>query len=295
MNLSELNELVAAASAEAARLNMTQVITIPDATIVRGDVGELLQIPSHVYITSESGTCRSWRLIFRDPPEGANLVEFIGDSYGAGFAGCDIRVNPYEAPRITGIKTSSEMKNATIKNVRFETRGMDVQGLWISGHESLTVQKCEFRCSVPIVYNGGDNHVFRDIDIGTAVTEEQRAQMHSGALPCTCVWVKSMPNHITFDGSQTWQGGDYAIYGVIDSPRSGQCLSLYNVRYEQTLSRFAEDKYAVYLHFTDRHLERFMMYSCRWTDRLKGLYIRGCLQADWMGCWIPGTKYERRD
>lgn len=293
--LAELQELVNAAAEKAREWNMTFTVTVPDGSIIRGQPEEVLVIPSHVFVTSESGKTRTWRLIFQKPPPDSVLIQFQGDSYGAGLAGCDIRVNPYDAPNITGIRTDFKTKNATIEHVRFEHRGMDALGLHVRGHESLTVQKCEFRCSVPVVLNGGDNHVFRDMDIGTAVTEEMRAQFHSGLLPCTCIWVKSMPFHITFDGSQTWQGGDFAVFGIVDSKTSGQSLTLYNVRYEQTLSRASEEFRAVYLKFMDRHLERLSMYSCRWTDRAKGFYIVGCLNVEYIGCWIPGTKYWRRE
>lgn len=291
--VSELQEHINAAASKASALNMTQTVVVPDGSIIRSDPGQTLTIPSSVVVTSETGTVRSWRLIFMNPAKNAVLVEFVGDSYGAGFFGADIRVNPYEAGCITGCKTATKTKNATIRHIRFEHRGMDVFGLHVRGHESLTVEKCEFRCSVPVVMEGGDNHVLRDMDLGTSVTEDQRVQQHSGNLPCTCIWIKSMPNTWVFDGSQTWQGGDHAVFGEVNSAKSGQNLSLYNFRYEQSLSRDSDDLRAIDLRFTGSHLERLLICGSRWTQRKKGFYVINCLDVEHIASWITGTKYER--
>lgn len=291
---SDLLEMLEENREYATRYNMLKPVVLPDGSIVRMEPGRCMDLRGNAMVTTTSGKTRSWRCIFMDPEPGSTLIKFHGDSYGSGLVGCDIRVNPYEASDITAIETDSKTKNAIIEHCRFEHRGKDVLGLRVAGHESLTVNKCEFRCSVPLVLRSGDNHVFRDMDIGTAVTEEQREQWHSGKYPCTCIWYQGMPDQHSFEGSFTAQGGDHLVYGIVDRAISGQVLALRNIRWEQPLSRLSEEKRAIHLEFTNRHLERLILDGVRWTDRTKGYYIKGCLRVDEIGSWIPGTKWYRK-
>lgn len=294
LTLSDLQEMIDAAAARSAELALAVPVIVPDGCIIRGQPGETLIWRASTVIRTASGDLRSGRIVFTNPEPGAVLIQGVGDSYGAGFKGFDLRCNPADASDFTFIQTGRQQKNATIANLRIEHRGKDVLGLVVDGQESLTVEKVESRCSVPVVLWRGDNIAIRDGDFGTAATEEARATMHSGKYPCTCIWVRGMPNSWTFDGSQTWQGGDHAVFGEVESATSGQNLNLYNFRYEQSLSRASDDKRAIELRFTGAHLERVLIVGSRYTDREKGLYVTGALQVEWIGSWLPGTRYERR-
>lgn len=280
---NELQDRINAAAKRSSQLNMTQVVTVEDGSIFRLD--EPLAIPKHVYLTSQSGAKRSWRLVFT--VSDGSLINFTGNSYGAGLAGVDIRVY---GDNVTAIEVGKSTKNASIENIRFQTREKDCVGLHVRGHESLKVESCEFRCSVPVRISGGDNHVFRDLDLGTSTSERQRTQMHSGKFPCTCVWIDHIVNQWSFDGYQTYQGGDHAFFGRVDSQQTGQVLRIEGLRYEQSLSKDDWTKAAIDMEFTDRSLERLVLVGCRWgQNRVSGMHVKGCWQVSCTGCYLQGV------
>lgn len=289
---SEVLERIDQAATIAREQNKT-ISVIVEEGVYRSPIP--LRIPSHIAVTTASGATRSWRWIYTGPATSDPLVELTGNSYGATIRGLDLRVADPELSDLVGIRVGGQVKNATIENVVFTHKGRDCIGLEIRGHESLTVEKVELRCSVPLVIAGGDNHVFRDLDIGSAVTEEQRIAWHSGRFPATCVWLQGMPNQWTFEGSFTAQGGDHAFYGRVESPKTGQVLRIEGLRYEQSLSNDSEELRAVDLEFTDRALERLVLIGCRWGgNRKKGLKVIGCWDVERVGCFLQGTIWTRK-
>lgn len=243
-----------------------------------------LSIPKNVSLIASPTTTRSVRLRYVGPGD-STLVTLQG--YGARFSGCDMLAKDPQAPRLVGIRVEDAL-NAEVDRVRFAHYGVDSQGIVIAGRESITVQKCEFRCAVPVTYAWGDNVVFRDLDIGGATTAESRASLHA-TTPSTCVWIQGMPDQVVFDGSQTWQGGDHALFGEIDRPRTGQGLNIYNLRYEQSLSREDPQKAAVHLRFADRGLENLLIVGSRWTDRKAALHTNAIQQITLLGSRLPGS------
>lgn len=294
--LPELQAAVDAAAVEARAANMTIPVVVPDGTVIRCQPGERLTIPSHVFVTTESGIDRSGRIVARGLQPGESVIEFTESSFSAGIRGFSITYADADGEGITGIRTSGLTKNALVENCHIDFwRRMDCVGLEIRGHESVIVRRFTCRSSVPIIMAGGDNHHLSDLDITAATSEQMRALMN-GDLPATCVWIKSMPNQWTFGGSFTAQGGDHAFFGRVSSPRTGQVLAIEHLRYEQSLSVFSEDKRAIDLAFDDRALERLVLVGCRWGEnREKGLRVTGCWSVQEIGCYLHGTYWWRRD
>lgn len=289
-----LQERIDAACRSAGRLNKTYSVVIGEEPI-RFDTAPL-RIWSHVDFTSPTGAPRTARLIYTGPQTDQPLISLEGNSYGARLRGIDLRVADPDLVNLVGIRVGGEVKNATIENCNFTYWGQDTFGLQVVGHESLTVRKCEFRCSVPMVVDGGDNHHFEDLDLGAGTVKQDLSRVYSGAIPRTCVWLRGMPNQWTWDGSQTFQGGDHAFYGRIDRPQTGQVLRIEGLRYEQSLSVTSQDKYAIDIQFLDRALERLVMIGCRWGEnRQKGLNVQGCWSVERIGCFLHGTSWWRRD
>lgn len=294
--LADLQSDVNSAAQRARETNMTQAVMVPDGTVIRCQDGERLTIPSHVFVTTPSGQDRSWRIVARGLAAGDAVVEFTENSYAAGIRGLSITYATMDVVGVTGIRTTGQTKNALIENCHVDFwRRMDCQGLEIRGHESVIVRRFTARSSVPVVMAGGDNHHLSDLDL-TAATSEQMRELMNTDLPSTCVWIKGMPNQWTFSGSFTAQGGDHAFYGRVEKPQTGQVLRIDGLRYEQSLSVFSEDKYAVDLQFTDRALERLVLIGCRWGEnRKKGVYVTGCWDVERVACFLHGTYWWRRD
>lgn len=295
--LSDLQEQVNAAAERARDTNMTQAVMVPDGTIIRCQDGERLTIPSHVFVTTPSGQDRSWRIVARGLAAGDAVVEFTENSYAAGIRGLSITYATMDVVGVTGIRTTGQTKNALIENCHVDLwRRMDCVGLEIRGHESVIVRRFMSRASVPIVMAGGDNHHLSDLDLTAATSPTIRDAEMNNELPSTCVWIRGMPNQWTFGGSFTAQGGDHAFYGRVDKPQTGQVLAIDGLRYEQSLSVFSEDKYAVDLQFTDRALERLVLIGCRWGgNRQKGVNVQGCWNVERLGSYLHGTYWWRRD
>lgn len=255
-----------------------------------------LRIWSHVDLTGGQGASRAARLIYTGPQTDQPLIVLEGNSYGARLQGIDLRVADPDLEGIVGIQVGGKVKNATIENCSFTHWGQDTFGLHVIGHESLTVRKCEFRCSVPLVMDGGDNHHFEDLDLGAGTAKQDLPRLYSGDVPRTCVWIRGMPNQWTWDGSQTFQGGDHAFFGRVDSPSTGQVLRIEGLRYEQSLSVSSDEHRAIDLEFLDRALERLVMVGCRWGEnRRKGLKVIGCWSVQTVGSFLHGTTWSSQN
>ena len=170
----------------------------------------------------------------------------------------------------------------------------DCIGLQVNGQESITVRNCELRASVPLCVAGGDNHHFENMDLGAANNPGLAEQMNRD-LPRTCVWIHGIPNQWSFTGYQTYQGGDHAFYGEVNSPRTGQVLRIEGLRYEQSLSTKGTTP-AIDLRFTNRAIERLVMVGCRWTTRDVGADITGTMGLETVGCHLSGSvTWRQRD
>ncbi len=249
-----------------------------------------LRIPKNVSLIADPTTTRSVRLRYVGAGD-TTLVTLQG--YGSRFSGFDLIAKDPKAPRLLGVHVDIAM-NAEVDRIRFAHYGVDSLGVLIAGRESITVQKCEFRCSVPVAYRSGDNIVFRDMDIGGATSADSLAVMND-QFPSTVVWLQGQPNQVVFDGSQTWQGCTHAIYGEIEAPRTGQNLNIYNLRYEQPLTPKDAKTPAVYLKFADRGFENLVFVGCRWSDRANGIEISGppnrfIPRVTIVGSRMPGTR-----
>lgn len=292
----DLQEQINTAAEQAAARNMTATVLIPDGAIIRLDPGQTITVPSHVFLTTPSGQDRSWRIVARGLSPGQAVVTFSGNSYAAGVRGLSITYAETTANQITGIRTSGQTKNPLIENCHIDLWGrMDCVGLEIRGHESVIVRRFMARASVPIKMVAGDNHHLEDLDITAATSESHRLAMNS-TIPSTCVWIVGMPNQWTFGGSFTAQGGDHAFFGRVDSPKTGQVLRIEGLRYEQSLSNYSEDHRVIDLKFTDRALERMVLFGCRWGgNRRKGIKAIGVWNVDRIGCYTQGTFWTRKE
>ena len=249
-----------------------------------------LRIPKNVSLIASPTTTRSVRLRYVGTGD-STLVTLQG--YGSRFSGFDLIAKDQKDPRLVGVKVDKAL-NAEVDRIRFAHYGVDTQGIVIAGQESITVQKCEFRCSVPVSYVWGDNVVFRDMDIGGATSAESLASMND-QFPSAVVWLQGIPNQVVFDGSQTWQGCAHAIFGEIDSQQTGQNFNIYHLRYEQTMTAADKATPAVDLKFADRGFENLVFVGCRWTDRVNGFDISGppnrfVPRVTIIGSRMPGTR-----
>ncbi len=238
-----------------------------------------LRIPAHVALVFGTGLASREADLIYVGGDDQTLIMMAG-GYGPLLAGCQIRSQRLDAARLTALLVENCI-NPQLLNVRVDLRGVDTIGLDWRGRESLAAQNVELRAAVPLRYGWGDNGSFRNFDMGANGKTDQ--------LPNTVVWIAGMPQQINFDGYQTWQGGNHAIWGEVHSNRSGQGLNLYNVRYEQSTSTGDASTAAIHLHFTGRSLESLLVIGSRWTDRQKGWDLRGVRSVTRLGGYLPGN------
>lgn len=293
-----LQEQLKEAGIWAAKHNRNYTVKIPESGIAHMFSVPLI-IPPHVSLIGDGAGSRAARLGYNGPETDQPLINVVGNGYGAEIGGFEIALSDRSLPNVTALQIGGATKNAKVRDIRFEHFGKDTLGIVVQGHESLTVEHCEFRCTVPVVYEAGDNITFRDMDIGTATTEAARASMSSGRYPLTCVWIKKLPDHLLFEGSQTWQGGDHMIYARLENQTIfGSGLRIENVRWEQSLSKASTSKYAIdFRNAGPQRLEVFTVGSnVRFADRQRGIYVTGCW---WLGlsesAWRTGTTYYKRE
>jgi hypothetical protein len=161
-----------------------------------------------------------------------------------------------------------------------DLRGPDSIGLDIAGRESIVGDCLELRATIPIKFTWGDNVYLQNLDLGC---------MNNGSLfTNTVLLFTGMPHQVSLGGSFTAQGGDHLIWGEIDSPKSGQGLSLYNCRWEQSTSLGSDTKAAVHLVCSDRQLENLSFFNCRWTDRKYAWNVYGVDTTSKYGCRLMG-------
>jgi hypothetical protein len=242
-----------------------------------------LDIPPHVFLVFGTGEAsREGDLVYvgGDNPS-APLITVRG-GYSTGLAGCQIRTKRANEANVVGIKVENAI-NSVIRNVRVDLKGVDCIGVQIAGRESFTISRLESRASVPIQILWGDNLALRDCDLGASGRVE--------LLPNACVHLLGAPHQITFDGSQTWQGGDHAVFAEVSGVAvKGQNLNLYNVRWEQSTSRDDASKAAIHLRFTPRGFENLVLIGCRWTDRARGFNLAGVDGLTILGSRLPGSR-----
>lgn len=188
-----------------------------------------ITIPQHVSLVAEHEACRTVRITYRGP--GNEPVLTVAGGYGGRVSGFEILSH---ADGVTGILVS-RLINGEIRNCRVVLYGTDCVGMNVVGQESITTEKCELRAAVPLIYDKGDNIVFRDMDLGAASTPADKSAKNK-TLPSCGVYFRGNPHHVVFDGSLTIQGGDTAILGDTDAIYTGQGLRIENMRYEQSLS-----------------------------------------------------------
>lgn len=207
-----------------------------------------LRIPPHVMLVGGSGWgSREVDLVYVG--NGGDTCVTLDGGYSTGFVGCQIRSKKLDADTLVGAYVNGCI-NPVVQNLRVDFRGTETAGIVIAGRESVVVSRCEFRASAPVIYSWGDNVVFRDMDLG-----------------CTgesVVTLRSNPHHVVFDGSQSWQGGTYAIRGVTSDERTGQGLAIYNLRYEQTT---ATNEPGILIECNGQAFEALTEVNCRWTKR----------------------------
>lgn len=238
-----------------------------------------LRVPPHVSLVATQEATRSVRLRHIGDGDQTLILVAGNEGYGTRISGFEILAT---APRCVGIEFEKTI-NAELNNVRLVLKGEDSVGVRVKGKESISLTRLESRATVPVEYVWGDNIAFHDCDLGC---------MNNGKnLKNTVVLITGMPNQVIFDGSQTWQGGDYAIYGEVTSAKSGQGLNVYNMRYEQSTS-LTKDIPAFYLNFKDRHLETFLLMGCRYTDRKFGAELTKIGKTTAIGGRLMGTWIE---
>lgn len=221
-----------------------------------------ITVPGNVILQAGDGNGIEADLVYVG--RGDETVVTVKGGYSTGLRGFRIRTKRQNEPRVVGVKVD-DVTNGLAENIRIDLRGVDCVGVQIAGRESLTLRRLEARASVPIRYEWGDNIAFHDCDLGAT------GNVESG--PSCIVHLAGMPHQITCDGSQTWQGGDHAVYGVVDSATTGQGLNLYNVRWEQSTSTNDPAKYAIQIRCVNRAFESLMLVGCRWTNRRAGIRV----------------------
>lgn len=254
--------------------NKSLTLTIPEGAY---DF-EQLRIPAHVSMVASSNAPRSVRL--RYVGSGNETAIEVSGGYGSLVSGFEI-LSQKPVPNLTAF-SFRDCKNSSFENSRIDIRGVDNIGVSLNGRESLKLECVESRASVPLVYSWGDNSVIRDADLGCSGNNQD--------LPSTVVWITGMPANLTFDGYQTWQGGQRAMYGVVQKPNKGQAICIYNLRYEQSSALDDPTKAAIDLTFGDRAMENLVIIGSRWTVRKAGIRTQGVDQLTTMGSFLPGTK-----
>lgn len=272
----DIQKALSDAGQKAKAKNKSETVVLPDNDYEF----ETLIIPAHVSLIAENPAARSVRLIYAGAGN-QNLIEMGFGGYGSMLQGIEIR-SKNNVPNLTALKINNAI-NPTVRNVRIDLRGQNNTGLEIKGRESICIEKFESRCTSPVIYYWGDNVVFRDCDLG---------QMKDTSIAAfeACVEFRGMPHQVSFEGTQTWQGGKYAIYGAVDVPASGQCVNISNLRYEQSTSADNSGIPAIKFIFIDRHLECFNMFGCRWSQRKNAIEISNVIKTNFYGCFLPGTK-----
>lgn len=240
---------------------------------------ERLEIPPHVSLIFGRGVSREADLVYVGTGYQTCVWMRPDRGYGSRLAGCQIRSSDPTAPRVTGIRVEGCI-NPVLQDVRVDLRGVDCVALDLAGRESIVGDRLELRATVPIRLGWGDNIHLRNLDCGC---------MNNGVqLPNTVMLLTGMPHQVSLGGSFTAQGGDNLIWGEIDSPKSGQGLSLYNCRWEQSTSLTSETKAAVHLVCSDRQLENLSFFGCRWTDRKYAWNVYGVDTTSQFGCRLKG-------
>lgn len=221
-----------------------------------------LRIPPHVSLVFGTGLSpREGDLVYVGNG-GDTCITVDGDGlegtskgYGMTLAGCQIRPKNPNVAMVCAIKVEAGL-NCKVANVRTDFRGVDCAGLIVDTQESLVVERCELRAAMPVIYERGDNVVFRDMDLGA----NGNAVYGIDAV----VTLKRNPHHVVFEGSQTWQGGTYAIRGVTSDNGTGQGLILNNVRWEQST---ANREPGILIECENRAFETLTQINCRWSPR----------------------------
>ncbi len=281
MNLQSQLDL---AGATAIRQNKN--ITVRAAEVVI-PFDKPLRVPSHVSLVSAGEGIRPTVLFYVGKQTSVPLISLEGNqSYGRSFGGFDLQIQDSTLPNMTALRSTGNI-NSTIRDFRFSHYGVDCWGIVINDIESTTVEKVDVHCASPLSIWSGDNHAFRDMDLGASTDDRVINQQ----LPAACVWIAGMPYHWIFDGSQTWQGGQHAIYGRVTSPNTGSGLFLHHVRYEQSTSSTDPHRAAVDLRFLEKQLECLLIGpGCRFTDRVKAVDARGIWRVEISeSTWIKGS------
>lgn len=219
-----------------------------------------LRVPPHVVLVGGTGwgACEC-DLVYVGSGTDTCITVDGGGGYSSGIVGFKIRTKFNNEPNLVGLRIDKSI-NGFAANMRIDLRGKDCIGVQVAGQESLTFSRIESRATIPVQYLRGDNISFSNCDFGASPT--------SGVFPSTVLHLAGLPHQITFDGSQTWQGGDHAVYGDIGDERTtGQILSLYGVRWEQSTSVDDPGKPGILIECDGRSFEGLIQIGCRWSAR----------------------------
>lgn len=240
---------------------------------------DTIVIPPHVSLSSIGKGYKSTRLRYTGP-EGESIVNYKPlvqqqNSYGSIIENIEITVANPLAKYLVAYNFSTAI-NCTLRFARFAHYGLDCRGLYISGRESFCLSDIDFRCSVPVHLGYGDNFNLHNIDIGASTTPEALIQMNKD-LPSACLYINQKQDSLVLSGYQTYQGGNYAVLGYIDSPIFCSGMFFNNIRYEQSLSKQDPNIFAMDIIFANRHCESMRIgEGCRFSDRVAGIKIKNC-------------------
>lgn len=250
-----------------------------------------LKIPQHVSMIADPPVARSTRLRYIGG-NGKTWIELGKGGYGSTMAGFELVDATGQASDCTAIDTNGAI-NPRLSDLRIVQKGADCVALYLKGRESIIVERCELRSSVPVRYGWGDNICLSHSDLGASGNVRD--------YPSAVFWMENNPNQITLDGSCTAQGGDYLVYGRTDEPRTGQNLLIIGCRWEQSTSTDDPEKYAIDIACNNRAFENLTLIGCRWTQRKAGVKIRYnpsyplVPRFESVGCFLPGGVFCGRD
>lgn len=244
---AEINRAAELLESLARSENKTYSIVLPQGVY---DFSTPIVLRSHVSLVAYPAVPRSVRLRWTGGLSAEPLITLKG-GYGKTLQGFEIR-SKSSVSKLVAIKVDNVL-NGIISDVRVTLSNSPGSiALDIAGRESLTVQRAELRAGVPIRFERGDNIAFRDLDLG--------ADADSLDIPSCCVWMTGNPHQVVFEGSFTAQGGDCCFNIDTDVGRTGQCLIIRNLRYEQSTGRLP----AINMLFRNRAIESVVLDGCRW-------------------------------
>lgn len=235
-----------------------------------------IKLPGNVSFTSTGKGIRSIRLIYEGPSgesvdNPAVLISRV-QGYGAFLNGMEIVARP-DRKYLRFVNFSNNI-NCKISNLRIAHYGLDCIGLDLAGRESTIVENIDVRCSVPLALRWGDNFNLHNLDLGAATTSDALAQMNKDLIS-TCILMTHKMDHLVLSGYQTYQGGNYAIYGRINSSVFCSGMFFERIRYEQSLSRNDPNIPAIDIEFSNLHCESMTIGAgCRFTDRKNSINIK---------------------